>query len=199
MHELEIIKKELLNDQIILFPTDTVYGLLTNGYSKQAMDNLFLIKNRPKEKTFAIFIDKKRIIHYAELNDRNRILFEKFTPGSVTFILKNKDKNLSHLEMEGKIGIRIPKNKFLQELLENLNFPIIATSANISGKNTPTHYENIDEAIKNHELTHNINYEYLLDEEPTGLSSSIFDISSDEIKILREGEITLHDLYLSTQ
>ena len=149
MHEIEIIKKELLNDQIILFPTDTVYGLLANGYSKQAMENLFLIKNRPQEKTFAIFTDKKKLNQYVELNNRNLILFEKFTPGAVTFILKNKNENLKHLEIEGKIGIRIPKNKFLQKLLENLNFPIIATSANISGKNTPTNYENIDETIKN--------------------------------------------------
>ena len=194
LKDLETIKKQLLKNKVIVFPTDTVYGLLANGYSEQAMNNVFSIKQRPKEKTFAIFIDKKRIGKYVELSDRNRALLEKYTPGPVTFILKNKDKKLTHLEIDGKIAIRIPENKFLQQLLKILKFPLIATSANISNEKTPIVYQSIDERIKNHDLVNNINYEYLLDKEPSGISSSIFDISENKIKVLREGLIKLYDI-----
>jgi len=179
------LKQEIQNNKIILFPTDTVYGLLANGYSKIAMDNLFDVKKRPKEKTFAIFVDINRLENYVWLNERNKMLFKKFTPGAVTFILKNRDRNLNHLEIDGKIAIRIPKNKFLQKLLSEIEFPLIATSANLSGQKSTAFYYDVDDEIKSHPLVHNKNYEFLLDEEPLSLSSSIFDISEDQIKTIR--------------
>jgi L-threonylcarbamoyladenylate synthase len=194
MKEINILKNKLLNDFVILFPTDTVYALLANAYSKRAMENVFEIKQRPKEKTFAIFADRKKLEKYVELNERNSNLFKKFTPGPVTFVLKNKDQKLSHLEIDEKIGIRIPDNEFLQELLKTIDFPLIATSANISGEKTAIFYEDVNGAIKNHPFVHDFNYESLLDKKPSGISSSIFDISEDEIKILRDGIIKLTDI-----
>jgi L-threonylcarbamoyladenylate synthase len=196
LYELQFIKEKLLNDKVILFPTDTVYGLLANAYSEKAKENVFLIKERSREKTFALFIDKKKIDNYLDLNERNYLLFQRFTPGPVTFIVKNKDIKLNHIAFNNKIGVRIPENKFLQKLLEILDFPLIATSANISNEETPINYRDVNNKIKNHHLVHNLNYEYLLDLKPSGFSSSIFDISEDEIKVLRDGKIKLGDLII---
>ena len=77
------------------------------------MKNLYKMKNRPVDKTFAILIHPQYINQYTDLNYRNQKLFEKFTPGPVTFVVQNINHNLSHIELNGKIAIRIPQNKYL--------------------------------------------------------------------------------------
>jgi L-threonylcarbamoyladenylate synthase len=186
---------EYLNqDLIILSPTDTVFGLLANSYSQIAIENLYKIKNRPIHKTFAVFIHPKFLDQYTNLNQRNRKLFEKFTPGPVTFIVKNTNKNLDHISLNNKIAIRIPDNDDLLELLMEYKKPLVATSANISGEENPKNFKEINQFIKTNPLValNNLESHYTMSHE----ASSIFDISDYEIKTIRQGNLKIEEIQI---
>jgi tRNA threonylcarbamoyl adenosine modification protein (Sua5/YciO/YrdC/YwlC family) len=180
---------------IIISPTDTVFGLLANSYSIDAMKNLYKIKNRPVDKTFAIFIHPQYINQYTDLNYRNQKLFEKFTPGPVTFVVQNINHNLSHIELNGKIAIRIPQNKYLLEILDKYKKPLIATSANISGDKNPKTFDEINKMIINNPLTIIENFHDILKYKMSQIASSIFDISEDRINTIREGSVKIKEIY----
>ncbi|MBI2054201.1 MAG: threonylcarbamoyl-AMP synthase [Candidatus Staskawiczbacteria bacterium] len=130
---LEIIKK----GGVIICPTDTVYGLLCDIYSKKAVGKIFKIKRRPKTKPLAVFVkDFKMAKKLAEISEQQERILKKHWPGKFTFILSCELGAHKKLYGVGKktIGIRIPKYKFLNDLLKKINKPLAQTSANISGK-----------------------------------------------------------------
>ena len=159
------------------------------------MKNLYKIKNRPVDKTFAIFIHPQYINQYTDLNYRNQKLFEKFTPGPVTFVVQNINHNLSHIELNGKIAIRIPQNKYLLEILDKYKKPLIATSANISGDKNPKTFDEINKMIINNPLTIIENFHDILKYKMSQIASSIFDISEDRINTIREGSVKIKEIY----
>ena len=176
----------------ILIPTDTVYGLVADGYSIESRDNLYEIKRRSIEKTFAIFIHAENSDLYFHRNFRNQRIFEKFP--YVTFIVKNINKKLQHLEVDGKIGIRVPNSIPILRLLKIYDKPLIATSANISGDKAPTMLDEVSEEIINHPLVFSRGIQNHFDCIRSGVSSSIFDISEEKIRIIREGSIKLREI-----
>lgn len=144
-HEVERI---LRSGEIVISPTDTVYGILGNAESEQAIQRMFALKRRPKEKPFPIFVkDIAMARRYAYISDAKARFLEKIWPGQITVLFDHKEK-LPLLLTGGseKIGIRIPKYHFLQDVLLRCDFPIAQTSANISGE-PPA--RNVDE-IKNY-------------------------------------------------
>jgi len=157
------------NGGVIVCPTDTVYGFLADATNKKAVEKIFKIKKRPKKKPLAVFVkDIETAKKLAEISPAQEKILRKYWPGKYTFILKSKIKNftphknlwgarkskiqtknqkLSKLVLGGgnTIGIRIPKYKFLIDLLKKTNKPLAQTSANISGKPATT---KIGEALK---------------------------------------------------
>lgn len=127
---------------IIVFPTDTVYGVGCNPFNKKAVDKIYKIKNRPKSKPFPILVySMKEANQIADFDSDSQRLAEKFWPGPLTLILKLKDSRIKKsLDVEEKIAIRIPNNKCLLELLSTCKF-LIGTSANISGQESFTNSE----------------------------------------------------------
>jgi L-threonylcarbamoyladenylate synthase len=128
--------KALKNGKVIAFPTDTVYGLLTNAHNKTAVNKIFEIKKRVKNKYLSIFVkDIKTAKKIAKTDKQQEELINKSWPGQVTFILeKRKRKNKMHGIDEKKIALRVPNYKPLNDLLKKLDFPVVQTSANISGQ-----------------------------------------------------------------
>ena len=127
---------------IIVFPTDTVYGVGCDPYNKNAVDKIYKVKNRPKSKPFPILVySMKEAVQIADFDSDSQRLAEKFWPGPLTLILKLKDpKIMESLDVEEKVAIRIPNNKCLLELLSTCKF-LIGTSANISGQESFTNSE----------------------------------------------------------
>lgn len=127
---------------IIVFPTDTVYGVGCNPFNKKAVDKIYKIKNRPKSKPFPILVySMKEANQIADFDSDSQRLAEKFWPGPLTLILKLKDSSIKKsLDIEEKVAIRIPNNKCLLELLSTCKF-LIGTSANISGQESFTNSE----------------------------------------------------------
>ncbi|MEK7540709.1 MAG: L-threonylcarbamoyladenylate synthase [Patescibacteria group bacterium] len=126
------------NGGVVIFPTDTVYGFLADAGNKKAVEKIFKIKKRARSKPLPVFVkDIKAAKELAEITKDQEKILKKHWPGKYTFILKLKaSKNLSKLVIgkNNTIGIRIPKYKFLNDLLKKINKPLAQTSVNISGK-----------------------------------------------------------------
>ena len=163
---------------LVAFPTETVYGLGADYMNKKAIQKLYKVKKRPKNKPFTIHIS-----NLAELDKMSceislflKHLIERFWPGPLTLILKTNSGE--------KIGIRMPRNRLALEFISMCSNPIVAPSANISGRRPP---RNAEDVLK--DLDGKI--DLLLDGGTTdiGVESTVVDASMFPYKILREGAI----------
>ena len=154
----EILKKAMKvirQGGVIVCPTDTVYGLIADAKNKKAVKKIFKIKKRKEEKPIPIFVrDLKMAKSLVVINKFQEKLLKKVWPGKITVILKAKRLakkifSQSIISSENKIGLRIPNYKFLNILLEKLNFPLTGTSANISGKPPSTKIKEVLNQFKN--------------------------------------------------
>jgi len=138
---------------IVVFPTDTVYGVGCDPFNKKSVDKIYKIKNRSKSKPFPILVySMKEVNQIADFDSDSQRLAEKFWPGPLTLILKLKDSKIEKsLEIEGKIAVRIPNNKCLLDLLSNCKF-LIGTSANISGQESFTNSEECYNSLKDFDV-----------------------------------------------
>jgi len=133
------IKREVVSflkkEKVVLFPTDTLYALLANVFSKKAIDKVYKIKKRKIKKPLPIFVKNIEMAKkVAEISPEQENFLKNFWPGRITVILKKK-KNLKIYGTEKEsIGLRVPKYPLLNEILKEINFPLSGTSANLSGK-----------------------------------------------------------------
>lgn len=136
---------------IILYPTDTVWGLGCDATNVEAVAKIFALKNRADSKSLIILIDtdNKLQSYVSEIPDVAYDLIE-YTEKPLTIIYdgaKNLAKNL--INEDGSIAIRIPKHDFCQQLIQRFRKPIVSTSANISGEPTSSNFSKISEKIIN--------------------------------------------------
>ena len=168
---------------LVVFPTETVYGIGANALNKKTIDRLYKIKKRPKNKPFTFHIARFETLKDLEvdLNDRASKIVHKFWPGPLTILVENKEKK--------KIGIRMPRNKIALALINEAVDPIVAPSANISGKKPPVSAEEAISEMKG-------SVDIILDGGSTeiGAESTILDVSVNPFKVLREGAIPKEDL-----
>ena len=172
---IKVAIKKIKDGGIIVFPTDTVYGIGCDPYNKKTISRLYEIKKRKKTKPFPILgVSKTELEKIAE----------KFWPGQVTLILKVKDEKIRQsLCLDKKIAVRVPNNQCVLSLLKECKL-LVGTSANISGT---TPFTDPNECSKN--LT---KYDLLIDGGiiPSQSESTIVEIVEDSIKILREGNVS---------
>ena len=171
---------------IILYPTDTIWGIGCDATNAEAVAKIYMLKQREDTKSMLVLIDKSgRIPSYVqEMPDIAWDLIE-LSDKPLTIIYpkgKNLAKNL--LSPDGSIGIRVVNHDFCSKLIGRFGRPIVSTSANVSGKPSPKTFSTIDTAIKN-------NVDYIVSEEfDNSLSdkpSSIIMVGvNGEIKIIRE-------------
>lgn len=134
----------------ILYPTDTIWGLGGNALSKAVFHKINTIKKRPTSKSYIVLMKNLQTITtyvQADLNKIKSILSQTKNPTTIIYSLKNK--TLQHLAAEDNtIAIRIPLRGFAKELLSLIDFPLISTSANISGASNPSTFHEITETVK---------------------------------------------------
>jgi len=183
--DIQIATKAINDGAIVVFPTDTVYGLGCNPYNHDAVLSLYEIKKRKKTKPFPVIgYSKKELEKIAEFNSLEEKIAEKFWPGPITLILKIKDKEIQKsLDLEGKIAVRVPNNQCVLALLKECKL-LVGTSANISGT---TPFNDPKECSKN--LS---GYDLLID---GGIisgqgESTIVEIENNDVKILRKGNVS---------
>lgn len=194
----EAIKKAvriLKNGGVIVYPTETVYGLGANIFDKKAVKKVFKIKGRTFRKPLSVAVfDIKNAERIAKLNLNVKKVFKKFLPGPLTLILPKK-KCVSDLVTAGQksVAIRVPNSKVILSLLKKCRFPITSTSANISGKPAPRTVKAVLKQFKNKKNQPDL----ILDSGLTlfGRPSTIIDLTKRTPKILREGPIKQKELF----
>ena len=129
-------KKYLDKNHCIAVPTETVYGLAGNAYSDIAIKRIFKLKKRPVNNPLIVhYYDVNKLKKDCHINDNFTKLYNKFSPGPITFILKlKKDSKISNFvtNKQKNLAVRFPKHSLFRKLLKNLNYPLAAPSANIS-------------------------------------------------------------------
>ena len=130
--------KIITSGEIIFIPTDTVYGIAANPYNNKAIKKLFSIKKRSINNSLILLCSNYKMAKkYAFFNKIAEKLKKKFWPGPLTLILKKKPKSKIASLVSNKslwVGCRIPSNKIALKLLNSIDFPIAAPSANINTK-----------------------------------------------------------------
>lgn len=187
--------KILNKNGVILCQTDTVYGLICNAESKKAVEKIYKIKKREENKKLSIFVkDINSIKEICRVSNMQFNIMEKFLPGKFTFILESIDeidKKIPFMRKfkEKSIGIRIPNNDFLLQLLFKSNKFLASTSANISSEEDSYQFEKISNYIKT-----SVDLSIQAQNETKSSVSTVIDLRDVEnnlnYKIIRESEMT---------
>jgi len=185
----EEIKKSLeilRGGGIILYPTDTIWGIGCDATNEKAVEKIFNVKKRDDSKSMIILIANESMLQaYIERVPEQAWELIEYSSKPLTLVLlgaRNVAKNL--IASDGSIGIRITKDEFCKRLIEKLRKPIVSTSANISGEPSPQNFLEISETIKT-----NVDYIVNLhrDENEKKFPSQIIQLGENaEIKILRK-------------
>jgi L-threonylcarbamoyladenylate synthase len=143
---LEVLK----NGGLILYPTDTIWGIGCDATNEEAVEKVFKLKGRSEEKSLIILLenDNKLQSYVREVPEIAYDLIE-YTENPLT-IIYSEAKNLAKnaLSKDGSIGIRIVKHDFCEQLIQRFKKPIISTSANVGGEPSPANFGEISETIK---------------------------------------------------
>ena len=169
----EIIRK----NGIVIYPTETVYGIGVNIFSNIALEKVFTIKKREKDKPVSVAVsDIKMMEDLVYIGEKERRFIEKFLPGPVTVVLKKKERVPDLLTSGSKLlGIRFPAHESTIRLIQLAGVPITSTSANISGEAPPARVDEI-----------RISADYIIDGGVCkGEPSTVVDLVN--LKIIRKG------------
>lgn len=142
--------KAIKKGKILVCPTDTVYGLICDATNKKAVEKLFKIKKRPKNKPVPIFVkDLKMAKGLAKINKEQERFLKSVWPGKVTAILKRITKTELYGVAKETVALRISEYKLLLNLVNHINLPLTGTSANISGEPASTEIREIISQFQN--------------------------------------------------
>lgn len=189
IHLAETILK---NDGVIGFPTETVYGLAGSAYSNKAIQSIFQLKNRPHNNPLIVHIGSVHQLEgiVREIPPKANVLINQFWPGPLTLLLKKSSK-ISDFVTAGQdtVAIRMPNHPLALELLNKIDFPLVAPSANP--------YQSISPTTANHvESYFGAKIPLILDGGPCnkGLESTIVGFEGDQVIVYRLGALTIEDL-----
>ena len=167
----------LKNGKIILYPTDTIWGIGCDATNEQAVEKIFFIKNRAANKSFIILVDSIEMLskYVQHLPDFVIHFLDNCTLPTTLILPANNNLAKNVISTENTIAIRICKDIFCNQLIKNFGKPIVSTSANISNQANPTNYNTIDKKIIEM-VDYVVAYRQL--EEMNNLPSSIYKISA---------------------
>jgi len=184
---IQIIIRTLSRGGVIIFPTDTYYGLGADCFSKKAVRKIYQVKKRGFSKPLPVLIADVGMARKiaAEIPPLFHSLSAEFWPGPLTLILKAAELLPPELVGPGRtIGIRLPAVLWLRELIRQAGFPLIATSANISGEGEITSAEKVIQIF-----CHKVDLIVDGGQTPGSLPSTVVDLTSGEAILIREGAI----------
>lgn len=190
--DIKKAKKALKKNKLVAIPTETVYGLAGNAYDESALVEIFKLKNRPFYNPLIVHIKSASSISDVAIDipESAMILAEKFWPGPLTLVLK-KQPHISDLITAGKdtVAVRVPNHPVALALLDKLDFPLAAPSANPFGSISPTNADHV------------FNYfggklEVILDggECEKGLESTIIGFENNQPVLYRHGSISSEEI-----
>ncbi len=189
----EVLKrtaKVILDGGLVVFPSDTVYILAVDSTNEKGVKKLLEFKNRWTGKAISVAVlDQKMAEDFVTLNENSRAIYKNLLPGPFTIVSEGKHKVAAGIEAEnGTLGIRIPDNKYIHDLVELVGKPVTATSANLSGR-TPNY--SIQSFLRPLSKKKKEMIDLIVDggKLPKNKPSTVIDATESEIKILRRGDL----------
>ena len=181
--------ESIKNGGVVIFPTDTVYGIGCNPYNEDAVERIYELKNRDSAKPLPILGYSKRILeNIVEFDETTNRIAEKFWPGRLTIVLPLKDDKLKKLSRgTNTLAVRVPNNKCVLAFLKKCEL-VVGTSANISGEEPFTDPQNIENDLIDCDIFLNDGIIH------SSGASTVIKIENGEIVILRSGDISENDL-----
>ena len=177
---------------LVAFPTETVYGLGASAFNEEALKNIYKAKGRPSDNPLIVHFHNLSSVEkvMGKLSDDAKLLFEKFSPGPLTVIVKNNGVFSSTVTARlDTVAIRIPEHKIASTLIKEAGVPIAAPSANLSGKPSPTCGKDVID-----DMNSRINAIIDGGNSDVGVESTIIDLSEKPARILRPGGITYEQI-----
>ena len=186
--KLKEVARTIKQGGVVVFPTETVYGIGANGLSENAVKRIYEVKQRPLNKPISLLVNGTDMINEIaqDITDLEKALIREFFPGPLTIILKKKDIVPNIVTANSNtVGVRMPSNEIALKLIEYAGVPIATPSANISGKPSGTNMEDIMKDFEG-------KVDYFIDDGPSkiGISSTIVQVIDGVPHILRQGKIT---------
>ena len=187
--------KILLSGNLVGIPTETVYGLASDAFNPEAVMKIFQVKGRPADNPLIVHISKfselQNLVN--NISDKAKILADKFWPGPLTMIFKKKniipDVVTAGLDC---VAVRMPSLKITRDLISKVGHPLAAPSANLSGKPSPTSYKHVLDDLNGKIPAILKGPDCII-----GVESTVIDVSSDKITLLRPGKISPEDISLA--
>lgn len=190
--DLKASAKEIRNNKLVIFPTETVYGIGANALDSKDVDDIFIAKGRANDNPLIVHVSNfammKKLVE--EPNAMEKKLLDAFMPGPFTLILKKKDIIPNNVSANlDTVGIRMPSNKIAHDLIEEAGVPIAAPSANVSSRPSGTKVEDIIDEFQD-------KVDVIIDGGMTniGLESTVVKVIDGIPTILRPGKITPEDI-----
>ena len=188
--EVELVADLLKNNEVVGFPTETVYGLGVIFDSEEAFKKMMEAKNRPPHKPFTLMCDSINMIKkYVDVSEKVEKLLNKYMPGPLTVLLKSK-KELPYFVTLGSeyVGIRISSHPFVLNLIKKVGKPLLVPSANKSGEKPLSEYEDVISVFSG-------SISAVVMEDALGeLPSTIIKIDDNNIELIRQGSLSFEEL-----
>ncbi|MHA1338385.1 MAG: L-threonylcarbamoyladenylate synthase [Promethearchaeota archaeon] len=184
--------KIIRNGGIVAFPTETVYGLGADAFNPIAVAKIFEVKNRPSFDPLIVHISDFKMANllWKEIDERAKLLMEKFWPGPLTIVLPKK-KEVPDIVTAGlpTVAVRMPSHPIAHELIKESKTPIAAPSANPFGYISPTTAKHVHKQLGS-------KVDWIIDggKCPIGVESTVIDLTTDKAKLLRPGGMPLEDI-----
>ncbi len=190
-HKEYLLAKNVLdNSRVIAFPTETVMGLGVYYNDFNAYQLLNKIKCRPEDKPYTMMLcSKEEIEKYAYIDERAKKVIDAFMPGEITILLRSKDTVPGYVtHNSGVIGVRVPNLANLLNFLHFIDTPLLVPSANKSGEKPAMNSDEVKKIFNNE-----VGYVFE-GSAKGGVPSTLVDLTQKEVKIYREGNISLSDI-----
>jgi L-threonylcarbamoyladenylate synthase len=187
-NQIDGVVRILRSGGVVVFPTDTVWGVGAAISNEEGLKKLYRIKGREKDKPTAVLVaDLEMALGYGVFSERAGEMVRKCWPGALTVVVRVKNERVPKLVSGGRmtVGLRVPDHKLVQKLIENLGEGIVAASANFAGGVAPKKLEEIDKKLLR--MVDGV----VKGEVGTGQASTVVDASGDELVVLRQGEIKI--------
>lgn len=182
------------NGGLVVFPSDSVYGLAVDPTDKKAVKKLLGFKDRWTGKAISVAVaDRDMAEKFVRLTDEAKEIYKNLLPGPFTVISAGKHKLADGIEAEnGSLGIRIPDNKFVLDVVGKLDGPMTATSANLSGRRP--HYS-VTSFLKTLSRKKMAMIDLIIDggKLPRNKPSTVIDVTKEKVKVLRAGDLIVED------
>ncbi|MCI8330925.1 MAG: threonylcarbamoyl-AMP synthase [Bacilli bacterium] len=190
---IQEISNAIKDGKTIVFKTDTVYGIGTNAFDKEACEKVYEIKGRPKHKPLCVLITNISMLKLMveNINPIEQKLIDTFWPGPLTIKFRKKENVLPDIISAGDeyVRVRLLKEGLGYKIINSAGVPLVAPSANLSGSPTGINIKNITQEL-------NGKVDYILDSGnvENDETSTIIEIENEKINIIREGKIKKEEI-----